>query len=199
MWSHQFLAKRKDLSLACWQCSSKYSPGYCWPFCSTKVHSWLTVFLLSSRFFYTNPLPRQFASSVYWYLRLFLHRCRILHFPLLNFMWFPLSQFSLMFWPIVQVDNEDTGQSWLQYWTLGYTTSVLSPTGLCATDHNPLGPIVQLVFNPPHHPFILAVLCQLAYEANEMKLQEIVSKALLKLRSTTSTVHLSSTKLITSL
>ncbi|KAK4806786.1 hypothetical protein QYF61_005582 [Mycteria americana] len=52
--------------------------------------------------------------------------------------------------PIIQIINEEVKHYWPQYRPLGYTSSDLPPTALCATDHHPLGPAIQPIFNPPH-------------------------------------------------
>lgn len=41
---------------------------------------------------------------------------------------------------------------WPHCWALGYTTSDWTPAGLCAGDHSPASPGVQIVFRQPHCP-----------------------------------------------
>ena len=66
--------------------------------------------------------------------------------------------------PIIQNINEDVKQDQTPYWPLGYTTSYWPPTRPCATDHHPLGPAFQPVFNPPHRLLIQPTYQQFIYE-----------------------------------
>ncbi|KAK4824875.1 hypothetical protein QYF61_021082 [Mycteria americana] len=50
---------------------------------------------------------------------------------------------------IIQIINEDVEQDWMQYRPLGYTASYWPSARLQATDHHPLGPVIQTVSNPP--------------------------------------------------
>ena len=51
-----------------------------------------------------------------------------------------------------------------QYRPLGYPTNDWPPAGLHAVDHNTLRLAAQLVFSPPHCPFVESVLHQLVHE-----------------------------------
>lgn len=83
--------------------------------------------------------------------------------------------------PSIQVIYEEVYQDLPQYWPL-VTTSDLSSARLCATDHSPLGPAAQPVFNSPHCSPTKPILCQLVCE----DVMQMVSEVLLKSRITAS-------------
>lgn len=59
----------------------------------------------------------------------------------------PLQTWPIIFGLIIQLTNEDNEQGWTQYWPLGYITSYLSPSRLCAITF----------LGPPVCPLILTI------------------------------------------
>lgn len=73
-------------------------------------------------------------------------------------------------------------QDWIQHWSVEYTGSYWPPNRLYATDHHPLGPTVQPVFNPPNcssSSCFISIFMRIV--------RKTVPKALLKSRQTVCT------------
>lgn len=65
-----------------------------------------------------------------------------------------------IFYPIIQIVNEDVKQGWNQYWSLGYSAHYWTPSRLCSTDCYLLGQTVQPFFCLPHCLLIQLLLQQ---------------------------------------
>ena len=57
----------------------------------------------------------------------------------------------------IKVIDEDAEQDQTQRYRLGNTTRYMPPTGLCATNCNPLRSASQPILSPPHHSLIYPI------------------------------------------
>jgi len=148
-------------------------------FLAIRAHCCLMFKMLSTRTprsFSPKLLSSQLAPCTYLCMGLFVTKGRIFYIPSLKFMRFLFCQVlqpvqvslnsSIPLWCInnfsqfhticrlaesalyhtIQVVNEDVEQCW--------PICDLSLNRFCTADHNPLGLLLQPIFNPPHHPLI---------------------------------------------
>jgi len=174
-------------------------------FSTARTHCWIMSHLLLTRSlssFSTKLLSSESASSFYWFVGLFLLRCRTSHFSLLNFIsrflwpvedhlkgstalpclshtsWFcancRLGEDALC--PVIQVTSEDVKQYWpsINPWGTAFGVGFQS---LHAADHNSLSSV------PPVFSLLCVILSSPYFISFSIRmLSETALKALLKSR-----------------